>query len=100
MNAKKEPMKDYAVQQKKLYEDVTNYCQRNRDAAVQREDLQLREMMAKKLEEQECHDEEEEEEQAEEAVEEKGVVPSAFFLLLFFLNLNSKRSSIQFLSRN
>ena len=53
MNAKKEPMKDYAVQQKKLYEDVTNYCQRNRDAAVQREDLQLREMMAKKLEEQE-----------------------------------------------
>ena len=46
-------MKDYAVQQKKLFEDVTNYCQRNRDAAVQREDQQLREMMAKKLEEQE-----------------------------------------------
>ena len=66
MNAKKEPMKDYAVQQKKLYEDVTNYCQRNRDAAVQREDLQLREMMAKKLEEQQR-----EEDEAEEAVEEE-----------------------------
>ena len=58
-------MKDYAVQQKKLYEDVTNYCQRNRDAAVQREDLQLREMMAEKLRE-----EQEEEEGASEEIEE------------------------------
>ena len=83
MNAKKEPMKDYAVQQKKLYEDVTNYCQRNRDAAVQREDQQLREMMAKKLEEQQR---EEEEERADEAVEEvkgevfDGVIVSRSFL--------------------
>ena len=60
-------MKDYAVQQKKLYEDVTNYCQRNRDAAVQREDQQLREMMAKKLEEQE-----EEKDEAEESPVETG----------------------------
>ena len=69
VNAKKEPMKDYAVQQKKLYEDVTNYCQRNRDAAVQREDQQLRELMAKKLEERE---KEEEEERQEPLVENEG----------------------------
>ena len=68
MNAKKEQMKDYAVQQKKLFEDVTNYCQRNRDAAVQREDLQLREMMAQKLEEQQQQEQQQQDEEEEEAV--------------------------------
>ena len=71
------------MQQKKLYEDVTNYCQRNRDAAVQREDHQLREMMAKKLEEQEKQGEEEEEQQQVETVVATGgkcdIVPQTLF---------------------